>query len=250
MANTDASASGQRGTRLVTVGCGKSFCYQRATTVVTWTPPGSQQDKAVCGEHTDYYRELTAAHSPQTVQIAEGTHTFIADGQGTQVGICRHCGHYIYLYFRVAGRVGNWWRGSEWDETGRCGDAEQRTGGWRVWHEPATTVEERDAALAATVCGRTERHALRDCQDTRAALAAAAEPVSEAQKLIADETAARARYERACEAAARAGGEVTAAAKALDKAASARREYAERAAAEAAAAVPIGAAGAASDQAT
>ncbi|WP_111217081.1 hypothetical protein [Micromonospora craterilacus] len=157
--------AGHLGVRLITITCQDFMCYARATTVVAWKPLGSAGlNKAFCQTHADNWREVVANHLPKTAPIAEGTQTFVADGEGTQVGTCRHCGHYIYLYFSVAGREGNWWRESQWDETGRCGDAEQRTGGWMVWHEPATTVEDRDAALAATVCGRSEQHAMGDCR--------------------------------------------------------------------------------------
>lgn len=156
-----ATAEAGEPVRRISLGCGQLDCSDRAVDVLISSPPHGAN--AFCRPHTDERAYLVRAHSPRTVPVAEGAHTLVADARGTQVGICRHCGHYIYLYAALAKREGNWWRGGEFDETGRCGDAEQRTG-TVVRHEPAMTTAERDAALAATVCGNRSHHPISQCR--------------------------------------------------------------------------------------
>ncbi|MFY1595535.1 hypothetical protein [Micromonospora sp. WMMD737] len=250
----------------VTTRCSDLSCRDRAVKVVTWTPPGSQCGNAFCQKHVDERIHLVASYSPQTVPVAEGAYALIADGDGTQVGICRHCGHNIYLYFAVAGREGNWWREGRFDETGRCGNGEQRTG-TVVHHEPVLTVAEFDAALGATACGRTHPHPMSDCREARmptdtGGMAADAErgqliilaeeasgltpqptdAMQAMQRLVDDEATARAAYEQACAAARTAVAARNAAGRALLDATIARRRAGERAAVEAVAATgPIAA---------
>lgn len=153
----------------VTFVCGDYLCRDRVVAVVAWTPPSGRCSNAFCQRHTDERVHFTAQWNPQVVPVAEGAYTLLADGQGTQVATCRHCGHNIYLYLAVARRDGNWWREGEFDETGRCGDAEDRTR-IVVHHEPALTAAERDAALAATACGITHQHPMAHCKETRVQL--------------------------------------------------------------------------------
>ncbi|MCX5066707.1 hypothetical protein OOJ91_12535 [Micromonospora lupini] len=152
----------------VTSSCGDNSCSARAVNVVNWTSPGSSHAKTFCHPHTVEHIRLVRGHSPQVIPLAEGAFALLADSAGTQVATCQHCGHYIYLYASVARREGNWWRSGEFDETGRCGDAEQRTQ-TVVHHEPVITVTDRDAALAATTCGRAVGHSVADCAEERAA---------------------------------------------------------------------------------
>ncbi|TDC34231.1 hypothetical protein E1211_17955 [Micromonospora sp. 15K316] len=125
-----------------------------AAAVLDHLAPANDADDAV---YRDKFDDTAEAAEDETQGLID------TDGEGTQVGICRHCGHHIYLYAAVAEREGNWWRGGQYDETGRCGDAEQRTA-LVVRHEPATTTAERDAALAATVCGNRPPHPIAQCR--------------------------------------------------------------------------------------
>jgi len=111
---------------------------------------------------TTRLRDSTA----QVIPVADGTHSYLADGSGTQVATCRHCGHAIYLY-PVLIRRAEPWRGGEYDETGRCPVGEERAA-IPVAHEPAITLAERDLARAAASCGTAgDLHPLADCPTHR-----------------------------------------------------------------------------------
>ncbi|MGC5033389.1 hypothetical protein [Micromonospora sp. DT229] len=96
------------------------------------------------------------------IPLAEGTYTQLADGSGTQVATCRHCGHHIYLYLRLAGSR-NPWRGGEYDETGRCPIEVEERAGTPVPHDPAVTFAERERAIASASCGTAYEHSLAVC---------------------------------------------------------------------------------------
>lgn len=113
-----------------------------------------------CGSHTEQVRHILQDGAAATIVLRAGTRECYADG--TQVAICRHCGHQIYAYPALAG-ARRPWRGNQWDETGRCGAAEDRTR-IRVLHEPAETCAELDLAIAGAVCGPTaDQHNELDC---------------------------------------------------------------------------------------
>ncbi|WP_432976760.1 hypothetical protein [Dactylosporangium sp. CA-233914] len=115
---------------------------------------------AACGPHTEQVHRILQDSAATTIALRAGTRECYADG--TQVATCRHCGHPIYAYPPLAGSRRPW-RGNQWDETGRCDAAEDRTR-IRTLHEPAETCAELDWALAGAVCGPTaDRHNELDC---------------------------------------------------------------------------------------
>ncbi|MEV6922941.1 hypothetical protein AB0M46_00305 [Dactylosporangium sp. NPDC051485] len=113
-----------------------------------------------CAAHTEQVHRILQDHAATAIALHAGTRECYADG--TQVAICRHCGHQIYAYPALAA-ARRPWRGHQWDETGRCGVAEDRTR-IRTRHAPAETCAELDVALAGASCGPTaEQHSELDC---------------------------------------------------------------------------------------
>jgi hypothetical protein len=151
----------------VTTGCDAALCSRPAANLVVWMPrSGSQQAKALCPPDTGQFTSLHRDCAVRVIPLAAGTYTYLADGTGTQVATCYHCGHAIYLYAALA-RQPEPWRDGEYDETGRCPVGEERTA-TRVMHEPATTLAERDYARTAATCGTTaDLHSLADCPARR-----------------------------------------------------------------------------------
>ncbi len=154
-------------TEPVTTGCAAVLCSKPATNLVLWWPPSSgQQAKALCPADTEQHLARLRGIPSRVVDLADGTHSLLADGSGTQVANCRQCGHRIYLYPAQLGRKEPW-RDGEYDETGRCQVAEDRNA-IRMVHEPAVTLAERDYARAAATCGTTyDGHSLADCPARR-----------------------------------------------------------------------------------
>jgi hypothetical protein len=144
-------------------GCDALLCSNPATNLVIWWPPNSsQQAKALCAQDTDRRIARLGDIWSRVIELADGTHALVADGSGTQAATCRHCGHRILLHLAQLGRKEPW-RESEYDETGRCGIAEDRHQ-IRMVHEPATTRAELEHARANAICGTTGyQHSLADC---------------------------------------------------------------------------------------
>lgn len=151
----------------VTTGCDGALCSHPATSLVVWSPESNwQHAKAFCQADTDRFVARLHGRPVRKIPLAAGTYTYLADGTGTQVATCYHCGHAIYLYPALA-RQPEPWRDGEYDETGRCPVGEERAAS-RVVHEPATTLAERDYARAAATCGTTaDLHSLADCPARR-----------------------------------------------------------------------------------
>jgi hypothetical protein len=151
----------------VTTGCAAVLCSNRATNLVVWWPPSSgQQATALCAADTAQHLDRLRETPSRVVELADGTHSLLADGSGTQTATCRHCGHRIVLYLAQLGRTQPW-REGEYDETGRCGVAELRHAS-RVVHEPAVTRAELDYARGSAICGTTGHlHSLADCPARR-----------------------------------------------------------------------------------
>jgi hypothetical protein len=138
-------------TEHVSIGCGAVLCTRTAMNLVVWSPPaGRDQTKALCHTHTEQLIATVGAHTARVIRLADGTLSYVDDGSGTQIATCRGCGHAIYLYPALIGRREPW-RDGVYDETGRCGPAEDRHA-IRMVHEPAITVAERDYARAAATC--------------------------------------------------------------------------------------------------
>jgi hypothetical protein len=154
-------------TEPVTTGCAGVLCANPATNLVIWWPPSSgQQARALCRADTEQHLALLREIPSRVIELADGTHSLLGEGSGTQVATCRHCGHRIYLYPALLGRKEPW-RDGEYDETGRCQVAEDRHA-VRMVHEPAITLAERDYARAAATCGTTgDMHSVADCPARR-----------------------------------------------------------------------------------
>jgi len=147
----------------VTTGCEGPLCRQTANDlVVYWPDSGVGQVRALCPAHRDAFTARNPGARIEVFPLADGTHTYLAHGDGTQIATCRHCGHAIYLYPALRG-AREPWRDGEYDETGRCTVGEERQG-VRVVHEPAVTLAERDWARAASTCTTTvDLHPIGDC---------------------------------------------------------------------------------------
>jgi len=150
-------------TEPVTTGCDASMCSRAAVALIVWSPEsGGQLCKAYCEPDADRVVAMLAGRTVVRIPLADGSISYLADGGGTQVATCYHCGHAIYLYPALRGR--RWpWRDGLYDETGRCalGEDRQRV---PVRHEPAVTVAERDYARAAATCSTSgDLHPLADC---------------------------------------------------------------------------------------
>ncbi len=154
-------------TEPVTTGCNAVLCSNPATNVVLWWPPsGGQQAKALCAPDTDRHVARLRGIRARVIELEDGTHSLLADGSGTQVATCRHCGHHILLYPALLGRREPW-RDGEYDQTGRCQLGEDRHA-IRMVHEPAVILAERDYARAAATCGTTaDGHNVADCPARR-----------------------------------------------------------------------------------
>jgi len=151
----------------VTTGCAAVLCSKPATNLVVWSLPSSgQQAKALCAADTERHLALLRDIRARVIALADGTHSLLADGSGTQVATCRHCGHRIYLYPALLGGREPW-RDGAFDETGRCQLAEDRHA-IRIVHEPAVTLAVLDYARAAATCGTTfDGHNLANCPARR-----------------------------------------------------------------------------------
>ncbi len=151
----------------VATGCEGPLCRQTANDlVVYWPDRGVGQVRALCPPHRDAFTARNQGARIQVFPLADGTHTYFAHGDGTQIATCRHCGHAIYLYPALRG-AREPWRDGEYDETGRCPVGEERQG-IRVVHEPAVTLAERDWARAASTCTTTaDLHPNEDCPARR-----------------------------------------------------------------------------------
>ena len=154
-------------TEQVSIGCGAALCTRTAINLVLWSPPaGRAQTKALCHTDTEQLVAIAGDRVARVIRLEDGTLSYVDDGSGTQVATCRGCGHAIYLYPALLGRREPW-RDGVYDETGRCGPAEDRQA-IRVVHEPAITVAERDYARAAAICGTAaDLHPLANCPARR-----------------------------------------------------------------------------------
>lgn len=151
-------------TRTITTPCyAGTPCSSPATHLILWTTPTARYATSGCEPHRDSRLELVRHHATQTIPIAKGTFTLVADSTGTQVGLCRHCGHHIYLYPALAGQP-DAWRGGEYDPWGEPGEDTRRCPSSDDPHEPALTTDERDLALTRTACGRLVPHSVADCR--------------------------------------------------------------------------------------
>jgi hypothetical protein len=151
----------------VTTGCEGPLCRQAADhLVVYWPERGVPQVRALCPEHREAFTARNEGAIMRVFALADGTHSYFAHGDGTQIATCRHCGHAIYLDAALRG-CDEPWRDGEYDETGRCTVGEERQG-IRVVHQPAVTLAERDYARAAATCTTiADLHPLADCPARR-----------------------------------------------------------------------------------
>jgi hypothetical protein len=137
----------QAGEAPVTTSCDATGCRRPAANLLVWSlASGTTQATTRCHTDTALFTIPADSHDVHQLPLAAGTYDYLDDGSGTQIATCVHCGNDIYLYPALLGRPEPW-RGHLYDETGRCGPGEDRTQ-IVVRHEPATTVAERDHALA------------------------------------------------------------------------------------------------------
>jgi hypothetical protein len=144
--------------------CTEFSCMRPAVNLVVWSPPYGQHATTLCQADTE--QRVPRLPNPRVIPLAEGTYTQLADGSGTQVATCRHCGHVIYLHLPLVGSR-NPWRGGEYDETGRCIIEVEERAGTPVPHEPALIPAERHQAVSAVLCGTPYEHSLADCSTRR-----------------------------------------------------------------------------------